>query len=81
MNLYPYLSGIENLDYFSKLAGLTYKKSELSNFLIECGLEQQAHAKRTQNTQRNATKVGIAIAYAKMQIYLLMNLQVIGPQQ
>ena len=73
VNLYPYLSGIENLDYFSKLAGLTYKKSELSNFLIECGLEQQAHAKRTSEYSKGMRqKVGIAIAYAKnAKIYLL----------
>jgi ABC-2 type transport system ATP-binding protein len=28
VNLYPYLSGLENLDYFCKLAGLKYSKSE-----------------------------------------------------
>ncbi len=73
VNLYPYLSGIENLDYFSKLAGLTYKKSELSNFLIECGLEPQAHAKRTSEYSKGMRqKVGIAIAYAKnAKVYLL----------
>ena len=73
VNLYPYLSGIENLDYFSKLAGLTYEKRELSNFLIECGLEQQAHEKRTSEYSKGMRqKVGIAIAYAKnAKVYLL----------
>ena len=29
VNLYPYLSGIENLDYFSKIANLNFSKSNL----------------------------------------------------
>ena len=33
VNLYPYLSGLENLDYFCKLSGFTYQKDILSNFL------------------------------------------------
>lgn len=41
VNLYPYLSGIENLDYFCKLAGLKYKENELSDFLTECGLAKK----------------------------------------
>ena len=34
VNLYPYLSGIENLDYFSKLAGLKFTLEELARFLL-----------------------------------------------
>ena len=47
--------------------------NKLSNFLIECGLEQQAHAKRTSEYSKGMRqKVGIAIAYAKnAKIYLL----------
>lgn len=29
VNLYPYLSGLENLDYFCKIANLKYKTEEL----------------------------------------------------
>ena len=36
VNLYPYLSGIENLDYFCRLAGLKYSTSELQDFLNTC---------------------------------------------
>ena len=37
VNIYDYLSGVENLDYFSKLSGLNYKKKELEQFLKICG--------------------------------------------
>ena len=39
VNLYPYLSGVENLDYFSKI-GLKFTTDQLCNFLLECGLEE-----------------------------------------
>ena len=34
VNLYPYLTGIENLDYFCKLAGKNYSPKKLSETLI-----------------------------------------------
>ncbi|MEM9985444.1 MAG: ATP-binding cassette domain-containing protein, partial [Bacteroidota bacterium] len=43
VSLYPYLTGIENLDYFCRLAGLNYSKSELQEFLTTCGLQTEAH--------------------------------------
>jgi ABC-2 type transport system ATP-binding protein len=73
VNLYPYLSGIENLDYFCKLAGLKYDQAQLSQFLVDCGLQQEAHNKRTEAYSKGMRqKVGIAIAYAKQsKVYLL----------
>ena len=73
VNLYPYLSGIENLDYFCKLANLRYNKNELRSFLIECGLNEIFHYKLTSSYSKGMRqKVGIAIAYAKnAKIYLL----------
>lgn len=73
VNLYPYLTGIENLDYFCKLAGKKYSKSELSDFLTACGLQTEAHSKRTETYSKGMRqKVGIAIAYAKQaKVYLL----------
>ena len=73
VNLYPYLTGLENLDYFCKLADLKYNKQELSSFLTECGLQQEAHAKQVENYSKGMRqKVGIAIAYAKKaKVYLL----------
>ncbi len=73
VNLYPYLTGLENLDYFCKLAGIKYSKHELTDFLLQCGLQQEAHDKRTQGYSKGMRqKVGIAIAYAKKAtVYLL----------
>jgi len=73
VNLYPYLSGLENLDYFCKLVGLKYKKSELQEFLTTCALQNEAHSKKVSTYSKGMRqKVGIAIAYAKKaQVYLL----------
>ncbi len=73
VNLYPYLSGIENLDYFCKLAGLKYTKAELQEFLSTCGLQTEAHHKKVSDYSKGMRqKVGIAIAYAKnAKVYLL----------
>ena len=73
VNLYPYLTGVENLDYFSKLAGLKFTLEELAMFLLECGLEEEAFNKSISEYSKGMRqKVGIAIAYAKnAKIYLL----------
>jgi len=73
VNLYPYLSGLENLDYFCKLANLKYSKNELAQFLSDCGLQNDAHNKRIEDYSKGMRqKVGIAIAYAKKaKVYLL----------
>jgi ABC-2 type transport system ATP-binding protein len=73
VNLYPYLTGIENLDYFCKLANISYTKEELINFLRICGLQTEALHKRTESYSKGMRqKVGIAIAYAKKaKVYLL----------
>ncbi len=73
VNLYPYLSGTENLDYFCRLAGLKYKEKELKEYLEYCGLSGDDHDKRVSNYSKGMRqKVGIAIAYAKKaKVYLL----------
>ena len=73
VNLYPYLSGIENLDYFCRLAGLKYSTAELQDFLNTCGLESEAHHKKVSDYSKGMRqKVGIAIPYAKKaKVYLL----------
>lgn len=73
VSLYPYLTGIENLDYFCKLAGIRYSKPELADFLTACGLQEEAHNKKTETYSKGMRqKVGIAIAYAKKaKVYLL----------
>lgn len=73
VHLYPYLSGLENLNYFSKLAGLTYTKTELKTLLSSCGLDPKEHSKKVKSYSKGMRqKVGIAIAYAKKAtVYLL----------
>lgn len=73
VNLYPYLTGLENLNYFCRLAGLSYSKVELANYLSQCGLETEAHHQKVLGYSKGMRqKVGIAIAYAKKaEIFLL----------
>ena len=73
VNLYPYLSGLENLDYFCRIAGIKFNSSELKSLLNECGLEHDAYNKPTSDYSKGMRqKVGIAIALAKnAKIYLL----------
>ena len=60
VNLYPYLTGVENLDYFSKLAGLKFTLEELARFLLECGLEKDAFNKSISEYSKGMRqKVGI----------------------
>ncbi|MEM7657435.1 MAG: ABC transporter ATP-binding protein [Bacteroidota bacterium] len=73
VSLYPYLSGLENLDYFCRLAGFRYEKKALQELLHASGLQSEAHSQRVSGYSKGMRqKVGIAIAYAKQaKVYLL----------
>ncbi|TBO40713.1 ABC transporter ATP-binding protein [Pedobacter kyonggii] len=72
--LYSNLSAIENLDYFSKLAGFNYDTSNLIGFLKQCGLQEAAHHKHLSGFSKGMRqKVGIAIALAKNAKIILMD--------
>ena len=73
VSLYPYLSGLENLDYFCKLSGKILSQNKLHDLLNKCGLENEVHSKRTEIYSKGMRqKVGIAIALAKKaRVYLL----------
>mgnify|MGYP001106348101 CR=1 FL=1 len=72
--LYPNLSGLENLEYFSGLAGKKFGKEELINFLQEAGLQDNAHKTRVSKYSKGMRqKVGIAIALAKNAEVLLLD--------
>jgi ABC-2 type transport system ATP-binding protein len=74
VQLYGNLSGIENLDFFSRLAGCRYATSELSAFLSKAGLQIAAHANRLSTYSKGMRqKVGIAIALAKNADAILMD--------
>ncbi len=66
VQLYGNLSGIENLDFFSRLAGFKYAKSQLEAFLNKTGLQSDAQHKRLSSYSKGMRqKVGIAVALAK----------------
>jgi len=72
--LYPNLTGIENLDFFSKIAGFNYTKKELSELLLRTGLQEIAHEKDLGGYSKGMRqKVGIAIALAKDAKVLLLD--------
>lgn len=72
--LYPNLSGIENLQFFSSLARFSYEKNEIIEFLNKAGLSSTAHEKRVNGYSKGMRqKVGIAIAIAKKAKALLLD--------
>lgn len=74
VQLYGSLSGIENLDFFSSLAGYRYTSGALAGFLSKAGLQQQAHSSRLNTYSKGMRqKVGIAIALAKKADVIFMD--------
>ena len=72
--LYPTLTGIENLAFFSSLAGFSYNSDELSGFLTKAGLDTVHHHKRLGGFSKGMRqKVGIAISLAKQAKVLLLD--------
>ena len=74
VQLYGNLDGIENLDFFSRLAGFKYSKEVLIGFLNKAGLQSEAHQNRLSTYSKGMRqKVGIAIALAKNADVILMD--------
>ena len=73
VSLYPYLTGVENLDYFCKLNDKNHSPEKLEEFLDKCGLDSEFHNMRTETYSKGMRqKVGIAIALAKeASVYIL----------
>jgi ABC-2 type transport system ATP-binding protein len=72
--LYPNLSAIENLDYFTRLSGKKFITSKLKSFLTEAGLEKESHENRVKTFSKGMRqKVGIALAIAKESKILLLD--------
>lgn len=66
VNLYPTLSGMENLEFFSGLSGFAYSKQELLDFMQRAGLQHEAvHNRVSSYSKGMRQKVGIAIALVK----------------
>ena len=72
--LYHYLTGIENLNYFCKIAGEDYNDEALSKILNDCGLDSNVINKKLGSYSKGMRqKVGIAIAFAKKAKVLLLD--------
>jgi ABC-2 type transport system ATP-binding protein len=69
VNLYSHFSGVENLAYFSELAGARHDDAALRGFLSEAGLQVDAHDRRVSGY----SKVGIAMALAKSAKALILD--------
>lgn len=64
--LYPNLTGLENLDYFSRLAGFKHSRQQLKAFLADAGLVDTVIERRIGTYSKGMRqKTGIAIAIAK----------------
>jgi len=74
VSLYPYLTGVENLDYFCSLAGIKKSKQSLKEILSKCGLQPDFQDRKVSEYSKGMRqKVGIAIAYAKDAKVLLLD--------
>lgn len=72
--LYGYLSALENLDFFSRLAGKKHRREQLSAYLVRAGLPEDAHTRRVESFSKGMRqKVGIAVALAKSAALILMD--------
>jgi len=74
VNLYGHFSGVENLAYFSELAGASHDDAALRRFLSEAGLQADAHDRRVSGYSKGMRqKVGIAMALAKSAKALILD--------
>jgi len=72
--LYPYMSGIENLIYFSALSGKQLLKKDAHDLLSSCGLVEYFHKIKVSNYSKGMRqKVGLAIVYARNTKALLLD--------
>lgn len=74
LNLYPTLTGLENLQFFTGLAGTMSPKNDLIRLLESSGLQKEAIHKRVSKYSKGMRqKVGIAIARAKQVTNILLD--------
>ncbi|PVY77910.1 ABC-2 type transport system ATP-binding protein [Cupriavidus alkaliphilus] len=72
--LYPYLSGVENLDYFCAMAGIALSRTEAVALLDGAGLAREAQDRRVGAYSKGMRqKVGLAIAEARSASLLLLD--------
>jgi ABC-2 type transport system ATP-binding protein len=72
--LYPGMSGLENLRYFTTLAGLSLDDAQRRALLDEAGLAAEAQSRKAGSYSKGMRqKVGIAIAIARSAQLLLLD--------
>lgn len=72
--IYPELSGVENLRYFTLLASLDLHEADLRPLLKNAGLADEAHDRLARTYSKGMRqKVGLAIAMARRARLLLMD--------
>lgn len=79
VQLYGNMNGIENIQFFSQLAGYNYTSAELEKLLIKAGLKKKDHLKILDSYSKGMRqKVGIAIALSKNADYIFMDEPISG---
>jgi ABC-2 type transport system ATP-binding protein len=75
VNLYPLLTGLENLTYFARLAGVPQTEpAHMRSLLVQVGLAPEAVDRRVEKYSKGMRqKVGLAIALAKGARALLLD--------
>lgn len=74
VQLYGNLSGTENLELFSRMAGFKYSKQELGLFLNKSGLREEVHSLPLSTYSKGMRqKVGISIALSKRAQIIFMD--------
>jgi len=74
VQLYGNMSGLENLNFFSRIAGFKHTATELHNLLNKAGLQEEDHSKKLSTYSKGMRqKVGIAIALSKNAKVILMD--------
>ncbi|MGZ8182921.1 MAG: ABC transporter ATP-binding protein [Methylobacter sp.] len=72
--LYEYMSGLENLDFFCKLANIRISRQHAHDLLVNMGLQSDAHDRRVSTYSKGMRqKVGLAIASAKQAKAMLLD--------
>jgi ABC-2 type transport system ATP-binding protein len=72
--LYEYMSGLENLDFFCKLANIRISRQHAHDLLVNTGLQADAHDRRVSTYSKGMRqKVGLAIASAKQAKVMLLD--------
>jgi ABC-2 type transport system ATP-binding protein len=72
--LYPTMSGLDNLRYFTTLAGLVLDDAKLQQLLTDAGLAAEAQRRQARSYSKGMRqKVGIAIAMARAAKLLLLD--------